>query len=361
MKRGFGFRAGALFYIRWLRNMTRRNKDMMGKQVYDSREGAGRRCLLIINPVSGTSSKKGVALKAMRRLHRAGIGLEVAYTGKPGDAAEMAASAARRGYMGVIVAGGDGTVNEAASALIGTSTALGIIPLGSGNGLARHLGLTTDVSEALNVIAGCHIRPCDSCTVNGRPFVCTFGVGFDAAVSDTFARSGNRGLASYLRSAFREYLRFTPEEYEIEANGRSVRIKAFIVAACNASQYGNNAFIAPFASIRDGLLDITVVHEGTPLSRAFFGVDLFTGFVKSNMIIQTWQTRSAVIRRLGPGIAHIDGDPVTMPEELHVECLPGSLLIFTKKDKKPFRPFFTPLSYLRRDLRSRFRAIFSNE
>lgn len=316
------------------------------------------KCLLIINPISGTASRKDVPVRTMRRLRREGIDVEVMYTEKAGDAATLAAMAATKGYLGVIAAGGDGTVNEIASSLVGTRTALGIIPLGSGNGLARHIGLTTDVGEALNLIARRHIEACDSCAADGRPFFCTFGLGFDAAVSEKFSRSRRRGLMNYLRSVMTEYLKYSPEEYEIEANGHTVRLKAFIVAACNASQYGNNAFIAPQASIRDGLVDITIVHAGTPLTRAFFGVDLMTGYVRDNMIIQTLRTDKAVIRRTSPGIAHVDGDPLPMGEEITVKCLPGSLLMFTQPDKKPFRPFITPLSILNREIRSRLRRLF---
>lgn len=315
------------------------------------------KCLLIINPISGTASKRGVAAKCVKRLGKEGIDVEVLYTEGPGDAARFAAEAARKEYLGVIAAGGDGTVNEIASSLRGTPTALGIIPLGSGNGLARHLGLTTDISEALDVIAQRNILACDSCEADSIPFFCTFGLGFDAAVSEKFARSRQRGLINYLRSAFEEYLRFKPEEYEIEADGHTFRLKAFIVAACNASQYGNNVFIAPMASIRDGMLDITIIHAGTPLTRARAGVELVTGLIKNNMIIQTLRVRKATIRRCSPGMAHIDGEPVKLGEEINVSCHHGDLLIFTTGTEKPFRPLLTPIRYLRRELRSKLRFL----
>ncbi len=318
------------------------------------------KCLLIINPISGTSSKERRKVPAMtvKRLAKAGIDVEIRYTEGPGDATRWAAEAARKGYLGVLAAGGDGTVNEVASGLIGTSTALGIIPLGSGNGLGRHLGLTSDISDAISVIARRHIRPCDSCSVDGRPFFCTFGLGFDAAVSEKFAESKRRGLINYLRSALQEYLKFSPEEYEIEANGHTVKMKAFIVAVCNASQYGNNAFIAPSASIRDGQMDVTIVHAGTPLTRAFFGVDLLTGMVKNNMIIQTLRAKNVKIRRKNAGIAHVDGEPLKMGDAVEVNCHPGSLLIFIRGDKKPFKPLVTPFLYLNREIGSRLRSVF---
>lgn len=319
------------------------------------------KCLLIINPVSGTASKvkRDVPVRAVSRLYKAGIDLEIRYTKGPGHGRELARAAAASGYLGVIAAGGDGTVNEIAQALLGTDTALGIIPLGSGNGLARHIGLSLDVSEALNVIARRNITPCDCCTANGRYFFCTFGLGFDAAVSEKFSTLKGRGLLNYLRSALLEYLKYTPREYEIVCNGRTQRIKAFIVSACNASQYGNNAFIAPAASIRDGLVDITVVHAGTPFTRAFFGVDLLTGTVKNKLLVQTFRAKELIIRRLTPGkSAHIDGEPVAMENEVEVKCLPGKLLMFTKEDKRPFRPLLTPMLYMHRELWSRVGRLF---
>lgn len=184
--------------------------------------------------------------------------MDTAYTTGHGDATRLTTDAASKGYRAVIAAGGDGTVNEIATALCGTSTALGIIPVGSGNGLARHLGLPLDVTEAIEVIAKDNIIDCDYGTANGRPFFCTFGVGFDAAVSEKFAHQKRRGKLSYIKSAISEYVSYNPQTYTISANGQILTQKAFIVACCNASQYGNNAYIAPTASITDGLLDITI-------------------------------------------------------------------------------------------------------
>lgn len=317
------------------------------------------KCLLIINPISGTRTKRGVAAKCMRKLSREGIDVEVLYTEKPGDATVFAQAAASKGYLGVIAAGGDGTVNEVAAALRSTGTALGIIPLGSGNGLARHLGLSMDPSEAIEVIARRNIVACDSCSVNGRTFVCTFGLGFDAAVSEKFSRSHQRGLINYIKSALHEFTHFQPTEYEITADGHTFRFKAFIVAACNASQYGNNIYIAPHASIKDGLVDITIIHAGTPLTQARAGVEMVTGLVKDNMIIQTLRVKEATIRRTSEGIAHVDGEPITLGTDLNVKCNHGDLLMFLTGSKKPFRPLITPISYLNREIGNRVRNFFS--
>lgn len=315
------------------------------------------KCLLIVNPISGTSDKHGLAERAIHRLHKADIKVEVLYTEKQGDAKEYAEMAARKGYLGVIAAGGDGTVNEIASGLIGSDTALAIIPLGSGNGLARHLNISTEIDEAIDVIAKKNIVDCDYCEANGKPFFCTFGLGFDAAVSEKFAKSNRRGLATYIKSAFEEFIKFEPSEYILEANGKKIKFRAFIVAACNASQYGNNVFIAPEASIKDGLMDLTIVHAGSPFTQAIAGVDIITGMVRNNMIIQTMKVKDAVIRREGEGPVHLDGDPTVMGDEINLKCHHGKLKIFTTGEPHPIKPILTPLKYFNREVMNRLRKI----
>ena len=241
-------------------------------------KGIGR-CMMIVNPASGTVSKHRIIPHVCRRLDKLGVDYTVTPTRYPGHAKEIAESAAADGYDVVIAVGGDGTVNETATALCGSQTALGIIPAGSGNGLARHLGIPVDLNAAIDVIASGNIVASDYGTANSTPFFCTFGMGFDAAVTHRFANQNRRGLMSYVRSAVSEYIRFRPQTYTLSANGKLLTEKAFLVAVCNASQWGNNAYIAPEASLTDGLLDITVVHSGSPIDTAVMGMDIFTGFI----------------------------------------------------------------------------------
>jgi YegS/Rv2252/BmrU family lipid kinase len=309
-----------------------------------------RRLLLIINPISGTLSKDGLIETVKQRLTPCGYDITAVTTEFAGHATRLARQAATDGYYGVLACGGDGTVNEIARALCGTQTALGIIPTGSGNGLARHIEIPVDVDLSLQVIEENRIVACDYGTADDTPFFCTFGIGFDAAVSERFARQRRRGLMMYLKSAIDEFITYAPETYTISANGTIITQEAFLIVCCNASQYGNNAFIAPEASITDGLLDVTIIHKGNPLTRAFVGVDLLTGFIGKNALIQTFRTRSTTITRNKPGIAHIDGDPCEMPAVIDVECHPGQLKVFTTEKHGHFRPFVTPASLMIRDL-----------
>lgn len=307
---------------------------------------ANRNLTLIINPISGTVSKRGADRYIERKLAEAGYAVRTVFTERAGHARELAAEAAARGDYGVLACGGDGTINEIASSLVGTDTAIGIVPMGSGNGLARHIGIPVDLHCSLKVIKEDNIVACDYGTANGVPFFCTFGVGFDAAVSDRFARQGQRGLVTYLKSTLNEYFHYKPDEYTIEVAGRVITQKAFLVVCCNASQYGNNAFIAPDASIRDGILDITIVRPGNALTRAMVGIDMLAGFIGSNALVETLGVSQALIHRSKPGPAHIDGDPVQMGADITVECHHAKLKVFATRHKSRFIPVVTPIALL---------------
>lgn len=277
--------------------------------------------------------------------------IDVAFTQGHGDATRMAKEAVKSGYEAVLVAGGDGTVNEAAAALRDSNATLGIIPCGSGNGLARHAGIPVGIREGLDVIKEKNSVPADSMTVNDIPCFCTFGVGFDAAVSAAFARHKRRGKLTYIKSTFETYRNYEPELYTIEINGEIISEKALLVAVCNASQYGNNAYIAPHASITDGLLDVTLIHSGNTLTTALVGVDLLTGMLEKNALIDTIRTSELKITRNKPGAVHIDGEPMELGTEINIKCHPGSLNLFMPRKQQQFTPILTPLAALLSDLR----------
>ena len=320
-----------------------------------------QRLLLVINPISGGSKKGGLAELVSQRVEKSlGMAVDVKITTGKGDAQRFAQEAVEEKYYGVIVAGGDGTVNEVATALCDSGVALGIIPSGSGNGLARHLEIPVDMNFSLDVIAENNIVACDYATVNDRPFFCTFGVGFDAAVSDRFAKQGKRGKFMYFKSAIEEFVQFQPQIYTISANGKVFTQNAFLVACCNASQYGNNAYIAPTASMTDGLLDIIIIHAGSPLDTAVLGVDLFTGYINNNTLLQSFRAPAAVIYRSNEGPAHIDGDPVELGDIMDIKCRRGGLKIFVpNKTHTEFRPILTPINSFLAEVRIAMANIFN--
>ena len=313
---------------------------------------------LIINPISGTRNKAGLDRLVAESLSPLGWEVETVYTKGHGDATRLALSAVEKGCGIVLAAGGDGTINETAAALCGTGVVLGILPCGSGNGLARHLGIPIDIREGLKVILENHPEDIDYATVNDNKFFCTFGVGFDAAVSAAFARKKTRGKLTYIQSTFETYASYEPEYYTISANGKKLTERAFLVAVCNASQYGNNAYIAPSASINDGLLDVTIIHAGNTLSTALVGVDMMTGMIERNMLIHTFRTDNIVIERERRGPSHLDGEPMEMANRLDIRCHHSGLRVFTPRTVRPFKPILTPVTAMFNDFRIAVSNIF---
>ena len=301
-----------------------------------------KRLMVIINPISGTASKEGLADTVRQETSKQGFVSEVRYTKGPGDATELAREAVRMGYYGVLTCGGDGTVNEAARGLCGSEVALGIIPLGSGNGLARHLNIPITVRGALRVIGENRVLNCDYATANDQPFFCAFGVGFDATVTEKFNSLGRRGLTSYVQTTLDEFVKYRSEEYIIIANGHVITEQAMLVACCNASQYGNNAYIAPTASIKDGLLDVTIIHKGNPLQLALAGLDVLTGLVGHTAHATTLQARELTIIRRTNGPVHLDGEPGNMGQRIDIKCHHGQLRLFTTARKNQYRTWLSP-------------------
>lgn len=314
--------------------------------------------LTIINPISGTRSKKGLEELVERTLGSAGMRVHFEYTRGPEDAGRFASQAADAGFFAVITAGGDGTVNEAARALVGGDTALGIIPCGSGNGLARSIGVPSDFPEALRIIAAGNTITADCGAVNGFPFFCTFGVGFDAAVSEKFASMKKRGKVNYIRSALLEFLNYRPQPYSISIDGAVITEEAFLIAVCNASQYGNNAYIAPKATIDDGLLDVTIIHAGNTLSTALVGFDMLIGNIEKNVLIHTFRTPSIIIERTHDGAAHLDGEPLVLDRRLDISCHHRQLKVFAPESQPAFKPIITPASAMLADFRIAVNRLF---
>ena len=287
-----------------------------------------RKILAVINPISGTSNKEFMPETIARCIDPDKFDVVVRFTQHASHATLLTEEAIKEGFYGVIAVGGDGTINEVAAALRDSSTALGIIPCGSGNGLARHLGIPMNVEKALEIINLDNIESLDYCTANDRPFFCTCGVGFDAHVSQKFAEARKRGPLSYIQKTLVEYLKYRCKTYSIEMNDRVVTEKAFVIACGNASQYGNNAFITPRASMHDGLIDVTVIHPFTPLDTAVLGVLLFTRHIDQDTNINTFRTSELTIHRPKPDVMHIDGEPIMMNADIHIKCHKAGIKIF---------------------------------
>lgn len=291
-----------------------------------------RKILAVINPISGTTKKEYIPEIIERTIDKSKYRVSVRFTQYASHATELTSHAIKEGFHGVIAVGGDGTINEVAAALRDSNTALGIVPCGSGNGLARHLGIPMNVEKALAIINEDKIMPLDYCTANDRPFFCTCGVGFDALVSQKFAEAKKRGPLSYIKKTLVEYLKYRSQVYCIETADKVITEKAFVIACGNASQYGNNAFIAPQASMCDGLIDVTVIHPFTPLDTAIMSVLLFTKHIDQDTNIHSFRTPELTIHRPKADIMHIDGEPIMMQADINIKCHKSGIKIFLPTD-----------------------------
>ena len=290
--------------------------------------------VFVVNPISGTQSKKAILKWIDERMDRSIYDYSIVKTEYAGHATQIAASAAQNNVDVVVAIGGDGTINEIARSLVHTETALGIIPCGSGNGLARHLRIPMEPKAAIDVINQGNRLCIDYGKINNIPFFCTCGVGFDAFVSLKFADSGKRGLLTYLENTLHESLTYQPETYEIENEEGTVKYKAWMIACGNASQYGNNAYIAPHASLTDGLMDVTIMEPFTVLDVPSLSFQLFNKTIDQNSRVKTMRAKKIKIHRTQDGVMHFDGDPLMAGKELEVEIIPSGLYVIASEKKR---------------------------
>ena len=320
-----------------------------------------RRITFILNPKSGTSSKAEVPEMIEQILDKDLFSTEICFTEYRGHAAEIAKNKAKEGVNIVVAVGGDGTVNEVARSLVHTDTALAIVPCGSGNGLARHLCLPMDIKKAIGIINSCKIESFDYGVINGMPFFCTCGMGFDAFISLKFAEAGKRGPITYVENVLKEGLKYKPETYEVSDDTGARKYKAFLIACANASQYGNNAYIAPGATMKDGEMDVIVMEPFTALDAPQIAADLFMKTLGNNSKIKTFRTKNLHISRKQPGAIHYDGDPIMTDAEIDVHMEPQGIKILVNPDASEdvghpnpvlnaFSDFFNNINNVREDI-----------
>ena len=208
-----------------------------------------------------------------------------------------------------------------ARAIVHTQTALAIIPCGSGNGLARHLLIPINVKKSIAMINACKIHELDYGIINEHPFFCTCGMGFDAFISQKFAEAGKRGPITYVEKILEAGLQYKPETYRIEADDESMNYKAFLISCANASQYGNNAYIAPQASMSDGLMDVVIMEPFDVIEASQIAIDMFSKTLNKSSKIKSFKTNHLRIHRSSPGVIHFDGDPVMTGEDIELNAI----------------------------------------
>ena len=327
-----------------------------------------KKAVFVINLNSGTSSKAAIPGLIENTIDKEKFDYEIVVTQYAGHASEIASRAKDEGKDIVVAVGGDGTVNEVARAIVHSGTALGIIPCGSGNGLARHLLLPMNVKKAIEVLNECEIRALDYGIINGYPFFCTCGMGFDAFVSQKFAEAGKRGPITYVENVLREGLKYQPETYILQDENGTIKYKAFLISCANASQYGNNAYIAPQASMSDGLMDVIIMEPFDVFEAPQISIDMFNKTLDKSSKIKTYKCRKLHIHRSKPGAIHYDGDPAMTGEDIDVELVPNGINIVVNPfaDRSVRRPnalqsaaaeLFNEINVIREDISKQGRHI----
>lgn len=228
-------------------------------------------------------------------------------------------------FDAVVAVGGDGTVNNVAKALINTKIPFGILPMGSGNGLARHLKIPMNLRNAINVIIDGKTKLIDSCTINNLQFFCTAGIGFDAHIGQLFANSRKRGFKTYAKIVNSEFRKYKPENYTILADGIEINTDAFLITIANANQYGNNAFIAPKADISDGLMNIVILKPFNLFHSPAIISKLFLKQINTSKYVNTFKAKDVIIYRNEQKPVHFDGEPSLMGKELIFKILNNSI------------------------------------
>ena len=288
--------------------------------------------VFILNPVSGSHGKEDVPGIIDETLDKDIFDCQIRLTEYAGHAAEIARECVAENIDVVVAVGGDGTVNEVARSLAHSDTALGIIPCGSGNGLARHLCIPMDIRKASGIINRCKIEPLDYGIINDMPFFCTCGMGFDAFISLKFAEAGKRGPITYVENVLKEGLKYKPETYEVEDETGAKKYKAFLIACANASQYGNNAYIAPKATMTDGLMDVIIMEPFDVFDAPQISLDLLNKTLNKNSKIKTFRAKRIHIHRSKPGAIHYDGDPIMTGSDIDVHIEEKGIKIVINPD-----------------------------
>lgn len=286
-----------------------------------------KRILFVINPVSGGKKKTTFNKQVLEVLDLNRFDPTFKITNHANHAYELAKSAIDEQYDAVIAVGGDGTINEIGTALVGSDIPLGIVPEGSGNGLALYLGIPMNESAALRRINRFESVGIDCGKIGERCFFNIAGIGFDASVSDRFASETFRGPVGYLRTIINVISKYKPKKYVLDIDGKVYEREAFMISVANSPQYGNNAYIAPNASINDGVLDVCIVHKFPLYTLPMMIFHLFNKTADQSEYVEIIPGKKICIEQEGKAPLHLDGEPMDLGNKIDIEVQGNALKI----------------------------------
>ena len=293
-----------------------------------------KKVFFIINRFSGTGYQDSIEGRIIDACAALNYGCTIEYTRQRGHATELAQRAVAENFDIAFAVGGDGTVNEVAQGLIGSHVAMGILPKGSGNGLARHLGIPMKFTEALKVMKSSQVINMDTMSVNGKLSVNVSGIGFDGHVAGMFGQNGKRGLAGYTKLVLKEFISYKELEAQVTVDGTSHQTNSFIIALANSSQFGNNARVAPLASVCDELIDVCFIRK-VPFSHVIgFATKMFTGTLDKSSLVKIYKGKKISIAFPKAVAFHIDGEPQAPASEFNVHIDAGRLRMLVPTHKK---------------------------
>ncbi|WP_235972810.1 diacylglycerol/lipid kinase family protein [Pedobacter ghigonis] len=283
--------------------------------------------LFIINPISGGRGKLRIPDFIDQYLDKEKFNANFVFSEYVGHAGELADEAATKNFDVIVAAGGDGTINEVATKVLKHNKILGILPLGSGNGLARFLKIPKNLKHALSLINNFRTERVDTAEFNQKCFFNLAGMGFDAHLSAVFSKDKKRGLSGYVKLGFQEVFNYKPQTYQLNIDGTAYTRKAFAISIANSSQYGNDVYIAPNASVKDGLLDVCIIKPFPIIKLPVLGYVMLRGTAERSDMIEIIKGKHIKIIREKAGAVHVDGEPLQMGTEIEALVNPLSLQV----------------------------------
>jgi len=288
-----------------------------------------KKIIFIVNPKAGITPKSKVVIELLAGniFPSSRFIPEVVFTEHAGHATEIAKDAVKRGVDIVVASGGDGTVNEVACAMVNTGIPMGILPAGSGNGLARCLGISMNYALALRTIIRGNTKLMDVATVNDMLYTSIAGIGFDAHVAQKFSETFIRGMLSYLQIILKEFGAYKPLTYKLTIDGKSMEKHALMIIFANSNQFGFNTRIAPDAKVDDGLLDICVLKKMPVMQLLNVGYHMKMGTKVKSGYVEYFKGKQISIENITDSMMNIDGEPKMINTPIKISIKPLALCV----------------------------------
>lgn len=302
--------------------------------------------LFVVNPISGLGKQKTIEKSLELYLDKEKYEPSISYTQYAHHGTEIASHAEKDGFDVVVAVGGDGSINDCIKGLLNSKVKFGIIPSGSGNGLARCLHIPLNVDKAIEVINNKNHIEIDTIGLNDMPYTSVAGIGFDAIIAKEFTINKTRGFQTYLKLVLKDYLNYKPKKYKLIVDGKPMEKEALFISFMNSNQFGYNVIIAPKASLSDGLIDVVIVKKPPMILAPFVVQMMFFHQIDHSPYVETIRAKEIVVENFDDGLVNLDGEGIECPDKsLTFKIKPNNLNIIIP-DEKHRQPFPNPAKIL---------------